>query len=182
MKNSTSTIAKSVKGTKSSKFNLSKNDVPSNVKTLNTDKIEDAQIISMELAIIPKDAPSTDAPKLSNDTLDALNATMISNDLKASADRKTIFKKEFNNKKDRTKCRLAFQNAIGLYLSHIKHDKLDLAKDELEKINSIANHYYVAGNSFKSYSDYASNTMDELKIQMIKTFILVNADLNVIAE
>lgn len=165
MKNSKSTIAnKSVKG--------------STKKVLNTEKIESANVISMELAIIPKqDAPAQDAPKMSKDTLDMLNAINVSKDIVKSAERKTIFKKEFNNKKDRTKCRTKFINAVELFILQLQKDKMEQALEYLEIVKSTAKHYYNAEDSFNNYLDYCSENMDENKKNVIKAFIVAFADL-----
>lgn len=154
MKKSTSTIAKAkVQNSKS----LSLTNAP----------------MSTALVLIPKE----EKKKLSAEMLDALTALNISEDIKQNADRKSIFKKEFNNKADRTKCRNKFLNSVSLYLLHVQHNKEDKAIEQLALIKECANHYYIAGETFSKVEDYCSNTMDENKRNLIKMFININAQL-----
>lgn len=117
---------------------------------------------------------------LSKETLDAMLALNISESIKKNADRKSIFKKEFNNKADRTKCRTKFLNAISLFLLHTSHAKADLAIESLQKAREIANIYYVAGSTFTNYLDYCSENMDDNKKNLIKMFCKVNVELSAI--
>ena len=105
-----------------------------------------------------------------NELLNQLNAIGITDQLKSKG-AKSIFKKDFNNKADRTKCRNAFQNSISLYLLHLAKDKKDLADAELIKIKGIAEKYYLAEISFKNVSDYATDNMDANKKGLIELFI-----------
>ena len=134
---------------------------------------------------IKKDAPKSasnqskksidkDAP-INKKMLDALNAIGITDKLK-SLGGKSIFKKEFNNKTDRTKCRNQFQNSISIYLLHVAHNKADLAKVEHAKIVAIADKYYIAESAFKNKSDYCTDNMDENKKELINMFIALQAD------
>jgi hypothetical protein len=108
--------------------------------------------------------------QITNDLLSALNAIGITDKLKEKGG-KSIFKKEFNNKTDRTSCRNKFQNLISVYLLHIAHNKADLAGQKLIEINAIAQKYYVAEISFTNVEDYASTNMDENKRALVGLFI-----------
>lgn len=102
--------------------------------------------------------------------LSKLNAIGITDALKANG-AKSIFKKEFSNKAERTKCRTKFLNSISIYLLHIAHDKKELADKELINIRAIANTYYLANDTFANVDDYATNNMEENKRSLIKMFI-----------
>lgn len=153
-----------------------------------------------DLIIIPKadqlllnasntiDIPSNEADQqnnnsdvqITNDLLSALNAIGITDKLKAKSG-KSIFKSEFNNKSDRTKCRNAFQNSISLYLLHLAKDKKDLAQAEFVKIKSIADKYYIAESSFKNKADYCTDNMEDNKKELIALFIS-NVPIEIVVE
>jgi hypothetical protein len=160
MKNSKSTIAKSVKGSK-----------------INSSKIEEAVVMSTEIALIPKVQKQKEENVLSQETLDTLLALNISETTVKNADRKTIFKKEFNNKKDRTKCRTKFLNAVERFLLFTMHKKQEQALECLADAKSVAKHYYNAEDSFKNYLDYCSENMDEAKKNVLKAFIVTFQEL-----
>src|SRR6478735_6863851 len=67
----------------------------------------------------------TDIPVLS---LDKLNAIGITDRLKDKSEKKKIFKSEFNNKADRSKCRDKFFNYVSLFLLQLAHNKKDIAQ------------------------------------------------------
>lgn len=108
--------------------------------------------------------------EITNKLLSALNAIGITDKLKSKG-AKSIFKKDFNNKSDRTKCRNSFQNCIGLYLLNVAHNKKELSDKYLKDIKDIANKYYIAEISFANVSDYCTDNMDESKKELIKLFI-----------
>lgn len=108
--------------------------------------------------------------EINHDLLNALNALGISDTIKENGS-KSIFKKEFNNKADRTKCRNSFQNAIALYLLHLAKNKLDLANDKLNEVKSIASKYYIAECAFKDKAQYCTDNMEDKKKELIAIFI-----------
>lgn len=103
--------------------------------------------------------------------LQKLNAIGITETLKEKNAGKSIFKKEFNNKTDRTSCRTKFINAVQMYLLHCAHNKKELADAQLIIASNVATKYYVAENKFLSASDYYSSNMDENKRSAINMFI-----------
>lgn len=103
--------------------------------------------------------------------LQKLNAIGITESLKEKNSGKSIFKTEFNNKKDRTQCRTKFINAVGLYLLFTAKGNKDLADKNLIIASEIAEKYYIAETEFKNVSDYASANMEENKREQIKMFI-----------
>lgn len=138
------------------------------------------EIISSLPVHVPKENnPSNDAlsnkdglsdAEINHDLLKSLGALGISNAIKSSGG-KSIFKKEFNNKQDRTKCRNAFQSTLARMLMFTAHNKKDLADKELISLKEIANKYYIAGDSFKNVSDYCTDNMQADKKGLIKLFI-----------
>lgn len=108
--------------------------------------------------------------EINHDLLSALSAIGITDSLKEKGG-KSIFKKEFNNKTDRTSCRNKFQNALSVYLLHVAHNKQSLADEKLIEIKSIADKYYIAGASFKNKSDYCTDNMQADKKELISLFI-----------
>lgn len=111
--------------------------------------------------------PSTENVEL----LQKLNAIGITENLKEKNSGKSIFKTEFNNKKDRTQCRTKFINAVGLYLLFTAKGNKDLADKNLIIASEIAEKYYVAETKFENVADYASANMEENKREQIKMFI-----------
>jgi hypothetical protein len=103
--------------------------------------------------------------------LSDLNAIGITETLKTKNEGKSIFKKEFSDKTNRTKCRTKFLNAVQLYLLHVAHNNDVKAKEELSRIKEIAKIYYIAENKFADVADYSSANMDENKRSAIKMFI-----------
>lgn len=103
-----------------------------------------------------------------------LNAIGITDKLSAKGG-KSIFKKEFNNKTDRTKCRNSFQNAIALYLMQSAKGKKDVASNHLKDAIAIADKYYIAGATFKNASDYCTDNMQSDKKELIKLFVEMQA-------
>ena len=100
--------------------------------------------------------------------IDKINALQISE--KVSANR-SIFKKEFNNKNDRTRCRTQFQNAISLFLLNVSKGKNEIADEYLIKAKAIASKYYVAEDKFANATDYYVNGRDARTVELISTFI-----------
>lgn len=144
-------------------------------------KTSKSTIAKTNKVVTPAIVPASDS-KLSQSTINDLLALNISENVKKSADRKTIFHKDYNNKADRTKCRTKFIKAVSLYILHLQHNKVEKANECLAEIKEIANKYYVAGDSFKNYLDYCSENMDDNKKEIIKSFVKVNAELAEIAE
>lgn len=132
-------------------------------------------------AIQKKIATLTDAQKkadneisenvVNTDLLDALSAIGITEKTKKASNTRSVFKSEFNNKSDRTKCRTKFLSAIEQYLLHFAHNKAELAKKELNNAIEIANKYYSAESAFSDYSQYCTENMEDKKKNTIKLFI-----------
>ena len=120
-----------------------------------------------------KNSKSTTAKKVivSNEKLNALTALGITESIKEKSAKKTVFKAEFNNKQDRSKCRSLLLNAVQLFLLHDAHNKADLALEQLNKIKEVCAKYYVAETTFKVYSDYCTENLDALKKEQLKAFI-----------
>lgn len=128
--------------------------------------------LSTQLDEIPNEIIiNSDAPVSNEKLLEQLSALNITDKLKKSSDNRSVFKKEFSNKSDRTKCRTKFLNAISLYLLNVAHNKKELAEKELSKAKEIASMYYVAEDNFKNYSDYCTENMEQQKKDTIKLFI-----------
>lgn len=108
--------------------------------------------------------------EIQHDMLKALSALGVKTEILSSGG-KSIFKKEFNNKTDRTKCRNAFQSSLQRYLVHTAHNKKDLADKELLVLKGIADKYYLAESAFKNVSDYCTDNMQADKRSLIKMFI-----------
>lgn len=152
-----------------------------NASTLRKIKLVENKIASMqkELDAQPKmlnapatsDANNNSTASVNNDLLNKLSAMNITDKIKKSSETRSVFKKEFNNKSDRTKCRTKFLNAISLYLLNKAHNKIDLANAELSKAKDIAKQYYVAEDKFLVYSDYCTENLDADKKNAIKLFI-----------
>lgn len=112
------------------------------------------------------------APK-ENKALSVMNAIGLTEKVKQASAQRSVFKKEFNNKSDRTKCRTKFFNALEQTIIFLAHDKKDLAKEQFLKAKEVANKYYVAESSFKVYSDYCTENNE--KKGSVKAFIeLIN--------
>lgn len=114
---------------------------------------------------------STIAKNVNAELLNKLTALSITENLKEKSAKKSIFKKEFNNKQDRTKCRSMFLNAVQLFLLNTAHNKTELAKEQLNKIVECAKKYYLAEDKFLSASDYYTENLGEDKKGAIKLFI-----------
>lgn len=103
--------------------------------------------------------------------LSQINALGITDALKEKGTSKSIFKKDFNNKTDRTSCRTKFLSAISLYLLNVAHNKKDLADKNLSLAKDIAKKYYLAEDKFADVADYASSNMDAQKRSAVAMFI-----------
>lgn len=119
---------------------------------------------------------------VNNALLAKINSIGITENLKQKNSGKSIFKKEFNNKSDRTTCRTKFINAVQMFLLHTARNKKELADAQLKSAKDVADKHYIAGASFKNLSDYASNNMDNNKRESIKMFIELNADVAPVKE
>lgn len=116
------------------------------------------------------DANGLSEAEINHDLLKNLSALGIADKVIAQGG-KSIFKKDFNNKADRTKCRNAFQSALARMLVHTAHNKKDLADKELINIKAIADKYYLAESTFKNVGDYCTDNMQADKKGLIKLFI-----------
>lgn len=108
------------------------------------------------------------APK-ANDLLSKMNAIGLTEKVKQASAQRSVFKKEFNNKSDRTKCRTKFFNALELTIIFLAKGNKDLAKAEYNKAKDLADKYYVAESAFKVYSDYCTENNE--KKESVKLFI-----------
>ena len=110
--------------------------------------------------------------------LDKINALNISEKITEKGGKRSIFKKEFNNKSDRTKCRDKFINYVSLYLLQLKHNKKEDAEKYLNLAKEISNKYYIAESNFQNANDYCTENMQEDKKGIIKLFIEIQKELN----
>ena len=111
--------------------------------------------------------------------LDKINALNISDKITEKGGKRSIFKKEFNNKSDRTKCRDKFINYVSLYLLQLKHNKKEDAEKYLNLAKEIASKYYVAESNFQNANDYCTENMQEEKKEIIKLFIEIQKENNI---
>ncbi len=148
-----------------------------NVETVNSTK----EIKKVEST---KDKPkASEKPKVDKhpkNVLDLLNAYTVSAKAEKSlSGKKSIFKKEFNSKNARTTIRKKLfgnENSFGLFELYLKtlKEKKDLeAKKILEQIKSICKESYNAETNFSSYNEYATDNLDDSKLNPLKTFIAV---------
>lgn len=121
---------------------------------------------------------SANVSTVNNALLAKINAIGITENLKEKNSGKSIFKKEFNNKTDRTACRTKFINAVQMFLLQTAHNKLESAQAQMKIASDVADKYYLAGATFKNVSDYASNNMEENKKESIKLFLELCATLD----
>lgn len=143
-----------------------------------TSKVEALTKESLEIESknIPSEIPAVELSAESADKLAKLAALGITDNIKESSNKKTIFKAEFNNKADRTKCRnimFGEKSAIGRFLLHDAKGKKEQAEIELNLIIATVKKYYVAEDKFSSAADYATNGMDENKRLYLAEFINV---------
>lgn len=110
---------------------------------------------------------------INTDLLNQLTAVGITENVKLKNSKNQIFKKDINDKSKRQKVRTMLLNSISLYLLHTAHNKVDLAKESLDKIIDVCKASYLAEDSFKAYNDYCTENMDENKKGAIKLFIEV---------
>jgi len=108
---------------------------------------------------------------INKEMLAQLNKIGITDAIKEKGTSKSIFKKEFNNKTDRTSCRTKFINGVQMYLIHLAHNKVELASAKLKEIKDVAKKYYLSEDKFADASDYCSSNMEENKREAIKLFI-----------
>lgn len=143
-----------------------------NAKTKKEIKALESTLLTLnnQLADIPSEIIIDANTDVNTDLLNKLSAMNITDKLKKTSESRSVFKKEFNNKSDRTKCRTKFIGAISMYLLHIAHNKIDLAKKELDVAIELANKYYVAESAFKNYTDYCTENMEQNKKDAIKLF------------
>lgn len=151
---------------------LKKNVMKTSTKSIENKEVKNSETFSPVPATPKKRTPAKKEDKPQGDLLKSLAALNISEKTvqKSSATR-SIFKKDFNNKKDRTKCRNKFINSIQLYLIFISKDNKEGAEKELALAKEIAKTYYSAEDNFKNYSDYCTENMDEQKKGTIKLFV-----------
>ena len=116
-------------------------------------------------------ASKVEETTVNTEMLNKLSAIAITEKLNEKNSVRSIFKKEFNNKKDRTACRTKLHNAIAMYLLHVAHNKVELAAEKLTLAKDIAKKYYVAEDKFTSVADYANANMEENKKEALKLFI-----------
>lgn len=113
------------------------------------------------------------APK-ANDLLSKMNAIGLTEKVKQASAQRSVFKKEFNNKSDRTKCRTKFFNAIELCIIFLSKGNKEKAKEEYKKASEIAKMYYSAEDKFNVYSDYCTENNE--KKESVKLFIETISD------
>lgn len=127
------------------------------------------------------------------DILKNINALNISNQISVSASKQSIFKKEFQTKNERTKCRnklireksimlddkkiITYVGLIPTYLSNLSENKLEDSEKNLSEIKEICNKYYVAESNFQNVNDYVSSGRDAEILKIFSTFIEVQKSL-----
>lgn len=131
--------------------------------------------------------------KISASVLDKLNALKISESVKNSSERKSIFKPAYNDKQLRTKYRNMLiktqkveiedgtkeiqKGLIPNFLLQIQKGKIEDAQKTLSQISEICKKVYIAEDSFKSAEDYFSGNRSVETQEILKTFIEVAQEL-----
>lgn len=170
MKNQVSTIAE-LELLLNSKLEINR----PNQKTQKEIKVLQNKIASLKELELSANAEISENKEIENvvntEMLDALSALGITEKTKKASNTRSVFKAEYNNKSDRTKCRTKFLSAIELYLLHTAQNKKDLAEKELKNAVEIANKYYSAESAFANYSQYCTENIEDKKKNVIKFFI-----------